>query len=202
MLGLDGEEIRYLVCGMIKASVRPSLRQVKFFALGLAIFSLVGSSISVQAATAPAFGDLRGTYRGIERIVIKKNGKRTLLSAPVKVVSRLSRGKKSLQIEVEGNFIRNNKRGAITSNYTISENGRALFRLRDKLNNDSVKAKGTGNLRRKGGRFTALGRGYGLTGLVNGNLRLRGSSLQIRQTLRDGTDTVTFSVLVTRRSKK
>ena len=175
---------------------------MKIMLVCLLSFSLIGALGVVEAATAPAFGDLRGTYRGIERIVIKKNGKRTLLSAPVKAVARLSRGKKALQITLEGNFIRNNRRGKITSNYSISGNGRAVLRLRDELNRDSVRAKGTGNLRRKGGRFTMLGRGYGLSGVLNGNLRLKGRSLQIRQTLRDGTDTVTFSVLLSRRARE
>ncbi len=168
----------------------------------LALFSLaLVVPGEVSGATAPVFGDMRGTYRGIERIVIKKNGKPKRLSAPVKAVIRLSRGKKALQISTEGTFIRNNKRGVISSNYSIAGKGRAVLRLRDKLTPDSLRATGTGNLRRMGGRFTMLGRGYGLKGVVTGKLRMRGNSLKIQQTLRDGTQEVTFRLTLSRRAK-
>jgi hypothetical protein len=201
ILGLDLCEIAYLVCGMINRPVSSFRRYAQVFSVGVLILFVSGIAADLQATTAPPFADLRGTYRGIERIVIKKNGKRTLLSAPVKAVARLSRGKKALQIKVEGNFILNNRRGKITSEYSITENGRAVLRLRDELTGAAIQAKGTGNLRSKGGRFTMLGRGYGLTGVLNGNLRLKGRSLQIRQILRDGTDTVTFSIVLSRRTQ-
>ncbi|MGC1481461.1 MAG: hypothetical protein WA771_13240 [Chthoniobacterales bacterium] len=190
---------------MNSTPVIPGQKTIKKIFLGAllstaAVFFVIPNSAS--AATAPVFGDLRGTYRGIERIVVKKQGTPKRFSAPVKTTIRLSRGKKALQIEVEGSFIRNNKRGKITSNYSIAGKGRAVLRLRDQLNNENLKATGTGNLRRRGGRFTMLGRGYGLDGVVTGKIRSRGNSLRILQTLRDGTETVTFRILLSRRAKK
>ncbi len=202
MLGLDYSKIRYLVCRMITVSASLLRHRFKILAVGGFIFAAQSISVSAQTATRPVFADLRGTYRGVERIIVKKNGRRQLYSAPVKAQIRLSRGKKALQISLEGNFIRNNRRGKITTNYSIAGKGKAVIRLRDELNNESLRGKGTGNLRQLGGRFTVLGRGYGLSGVVNGKLRLRGRSLKISQTLRDGTDTVTFNVLLSRRSQK
>lgn len=201
MLGLDELEIDYLVSIMILLSHCHGRKKI----IGSAVFALMGLALvvpgEVSGATAPVFGDMRGTYRGVERIVIKKSGKPKRLSAPVKVVIRLSRGKKALQISTEGTFIRNNKREKITSNYSLAGKGRAVLRLRDKLTPSSLRAQGTGNLRRMGGRFTMIGRGYGLKGVVTGQLRMRGNSLRIQQTLRDGTQEVTFRMTLSRRAK-
>ncbi len=187
---------------MINQTSRSVRRWVGFFSLGVLIFS--GAELRfADAATPPdAFRELRGTYRGSERIAIDRRGRRTLLSAPVKAQVRLSRGKRTLQMKVEGNFIRNNQRGTITSNYTFAQNGRSVMTLRDSLNGETVRAKGTANLRGQGGPFTLIGKGYGLTGVSRGKLRLRGRSLKIRQTLRDGTDTVKFTIRLTKRRNK
>lgn len=202
MLGLDGREIPYLVSPMIPSPLRHGQKNFIVYAF----FAFLGLALvvpgEVSGATAPVFGDMRGTYRGVERIVIKKGGTPKRLSSSVKVVIRLSRGKKALQISTEGNFIRNNKRGKITSEYSLAGKGRAVVRLRDKLTPGSLKATGTGNLRRMGGRFTMLGRGYGLKGAVNGSLRLRGNSLKIKQKLRDGDKEATFTFSLTRQGNK
>ncbi len=202
MLGLDEMRIVYLVSTMLPSFSRHGRKNFVFCALPALLSLALVVPVEVSGATAPVFGDMRGSYRGIERIVIKKAGKPKRLSAPVKATIRLSRGKKALQISTEGTFIRNNKRGKITSNYSLAGKGRAVLRLRDKLTPDSLRAVGTGNLRRRGGRFTMLGRGYGLNGVVTGKLRMRGNSLRIQQTLRDGTQEVTFRLTLSRRSKK
>lgn len=155
-----------------------------------------------RAAEVPAYGDMRGTYRGVGSIVIRKAGRPQRLAAPVKVVVRLSRNRQVLQISTSGNYLRNNRREQITSAYALAGKGRATYRQRDRLTNNSVRGNGTTNLRRLSGKFTMRANGYGLQGILSGRIKVNGNSMRIRQTLRDGEQSVTFSYLLNRRNNR
>jgi hypothetical protein len=161
------------------------------------------SGDATAARPRPDFARLTGKYTGIGSIVVTERNRSRSISGPIEMSIRLSRSKRSLQITTRGDMTGNNKRGKLLENSTFSSGGGARIKLSESVNGNRLSGNGTASLSPRRVKYTVSAFGFGTRGVVNGTIKLAGTTLRVQTKFRgnDGTE-VDIRYLLKKRKKR